>query len=467
MKKNYNYAYGNLLESWTSNIKVLGDYGFNTEVQKLGEFNFTSPCLKRLKSVIEQFEEVRIDEPELKYDEEKDAALQLHEYQLSILLARDSSNEQAQSSSEIQRKVASHALTRTRQDFEFVYKDVKSELTSMCMQNNIEGFIGFLSESPWAAGTLVETGLGLSIKLLEQNNFEMLNLIFKYDASISEYKLEVLKLALFQKNSDAVKFLVMDKYSQEEVSSILGSKEYYSSSQEVVSELTEFLSGSQDELSAKSYGGMFLYSNSRYEDAIALFEEVIDKGVGRQKQVAQFYKGLCLQYSGDKANAISAFQLIMEGDIDEYYDSTSSIKNHAQEHLNSLNRIVERQESVAGLKKVWEENNNDFLLKHKESLTSALQHLSDHMNAPKDLTMYVKEVISTLSRIKFISLKQDAPKEIVSAEEFHDLPELYSQMLGSIDRKILHVYNTAVKEIDNTISLVGQITDGLIIDDTL
>jgi len=467
MKKNYNYAYGNLLESWTFNIKVLGDYGFKTEVQKLGEFDFTSPCLKRLVSVIEQFEEVRIDEPELKYAEEQDADLQLREYQLSILLAQDNSNEQAQSSSEIQRKVASHALTRTRQDFEFIYKDVKSELTSMCMQNNIKGFIEFLSENPWAARIFVETGLGLSIKLLEQNNFEMLNLIFKYDSSISEYKLEVLKSALVQKNLNAIKFLVMDKYSQEEVSSILGSKEYYSSSQEVISELTKFLSGSQYELSAKSYGGMFLYSNSQYKDAIALFEEVIDNGFGRQKQVAQFYKGLCLQYSGDKDNAISAFQLIMESDIDEYYDNTSSIKNHAQEHLNSLNRIVERQESVARLKKVWEENNNDFLAKYKESLVSTLQHISDHMNAPKDLTIYVKEVISILSRIKFISLKQEAPKKIVSAEEFHDLPELYSQMLESIDERTLEVYNTAIKEIDDTISLIGQITDGLIIDDTL
>ncbi len=39
-----------------------------------------------------------------------------------------------------------------------------------------------------------------------------------------------------------------------------------------------------------------------------------------------------------------------------------------------------------------------------------------------------------IERVEFISLKQEASKEIVSAQEFSDWPEIYSSMTSRLDK---------------------------------
>lgn len=462
MKKNYNYAYDNLLRSWTDNIQALKSNNLTELAQILGDFEFTRSCLERLKGVINQLEELS----------EESLNLPLHDSQPSSLNKRsplmlEDTDEKVMSSSEMQRKMACYSLERTRQDFEFMYKDIKSELAKICQQNDTIKFKELLLVSPWMVGALVEIGKELSIQALTQSNFEMFDLIVLSDSNFSQYKLEVLKTVLFQKNLDVIKFLLAGKYSPGEVSGLLGSKEYYASSREIVEEITKFLSESPAKLSAKNYNAMFLYSNHLYKESIDLFEEVIIEGIGRQKQLAQFYKGLCLQYSGDIVNATVVFKSIVEGDIDEYYDKASSIKHHAQQHLDSLDNILGKQTRIIILEKEWKEDNNPYLEKHKEPLGILLHQIYEHMNSPSDLTVDVKKVISSLSKIKFISIKQDAPKEIVSAQEFLDLPDLYSHMISNLDGAELDRYCKAVQQIEHTIEVIGEITVGLIVSEVL
>lgn len=434
---------------------------------KLYKYWLRSICPRYFSSFCWKIPEVVVDEPKFEYDEKKDPEMQMHEYRLSIIL--DQSDEQVPDDSEIQRKLVSYILTRTKQDFEFLYQDVKAALTTMCMEENSDGFREFLLENPWSVGVLMEIGSRLSIKALELNNFAILSIMFENDPNILEHKLDTLKAALVQQNPETIRFLISeDKYSAEEVSNILGSKEYYSSSIEVIDKLTEFLSESPSKLSAINYKAMFLYSSKQYEDAILLFEEVInDEDNNRQKQVAQFYKGLCLQYSGNSDAAIEAFQLIINSDIDEYYNKNSSIKDHAQEHLDSLKGIVKKKEAITDLQSDLRSTNNEYLKKYIKDLGALLQRLNDCIESTQDLNTVKKEIINTLSRIKFIDLKLDAPREIVSAQEFNDLPELYSQMTDNIDKEALSTYNTAIDKIDNTISLIGEITGGLIIEDVI
>lgn len=464
MKKNYNYAYSNLRESWNSSIRTLNEYGFAADAQDLGELDFTHACLEKLVNKIEQFGEAVIDEPESKYDEEENQESQMLEYQTFPILNKG--DEQETNSYELQRKVICITLTKTQQDFEFLYNDVKAELTDICSKGKADDFRGFLLENPWSSRVLVEIGFRLSMKALELKNYGILSLLFENDSNIPKYKVDLLKASLSQNDLNTVEFLLeRDKYSVEEVRCILGTTEYYSSSEGIVDKLTEFLSGSSQQLIAIDYKAMFLYSHKQYEEAIALFNQVESEGENREKQMAQFYKGLCLQYSRNSDGAIEVFRSIIEGSIDEYYDNTSSIKDHAQKHLDSLDNIVGKKAKTATLKTHWESIDNVYLKSHVESLKGLFQGIKEHMDSPQELTAYTKEIISTLSRIKFIALKQKAPMEIVAAQEFSDLQDLYSHMTENINAEELNAYNSAVEEIDGTILLIGDITYGLTIED--
>ncbi len=447
MKKNYNYAYDNLLRSWSDSVEALKSNNLAGMLQVLGEFRFTRLCLEKLKDVINQLEDV--DQVESKHNGE----------------SLDREGEVV--ASEMQRKMACYQLERTKQDFEFMYEDIKADLTGICRSNDIMRFEELLpSTIPWMVGALTEVSRALSTQALSQGNFKMFSLIVLNDPNFSQYKLELLKTVLSEKNLSALKFLLVDMYSPGEVSSLLGSKEYYASSVEVVEEVTKFLSNGPAKLSAMSYNAMFLYSNHQYDQAVHLFEVVIDEGVGRQKQVAQFYVGLCCQYSGDIGKAVAVFRSIIEGDIDEFYDKTSSIKQHAQRHLDSLDSILGKQVRIGALEKEWIEGQNLYLEKYKGSLGSLLHQVYEDMNSPSNLTVSVKKVLGSLSKIKFIDLKQEAPK-IASVQEFFDLPDLYDRMISSLDTTELGRYCEAVQRIEHTIEVIGETTAGLVVTDVL
>lgn len=71
-----------------------------------------------------------------------------------------------------------------------------------------------------------------------------------------------------------------------------------------------------------------------------------------------------------------------------------------------------------------------------------------------------------IERVEFISLKQEASKE-VSAQEFSDLPEIYSSMTSRLDKAELDKYHQAMERIEHTIEVVGKTTAGLIVSDVL
>lgn len=308
--KNYNYAHDGLRESWSSGAKELSKLAEMRETgltETLGKFEFTCSCLERLVNVITQLEEI-------------DGS-------------REFNRDEAMSRSEMQWKMTCFVLERIRYDFGWIYGDVKSNLTQICHKNEIGEFEKLLSESSWMVGALAEIGKELSIEALSKKNFKMFDLIASKDPNFSQHRIEILKTVLSKKDLDAAQFL-LSKCSPEDISNVLGSKEYYGSSREVIEEITKFCS---NELSAKKYKAMFLYSKGEYGDAVGLFDEVIKGGAGREKQIAQYYKGLCLQYSGgSKEEVTRAFKSVMESDIDGYYDKTSSIKQHAEKRLDSL-----------------------------------------------------------------------------------------------------------------------------------
>lgn len=70
-----------------------------------------------------------------------------------------------------------------------------------------------------------------------------------------------------------------------------------------------------------------------------------------------------------------------------------------------------------------------------------------------------------IERVEFISLKQDASKEVF-AQEFSDLPEIYSSITSRLDKAELE-YHKAMERIEHTIEVVGETTAGLIVSDVL
>jgi hypothetical protein len=445
--KNYNYAYDNLLKSWSSGTKELSRLAEMGEIElteTLGEFEFTSSCLKRLENMITQLEE--IDD------------------------SRGFNRDEAMSRSEMQRKMTWFLLERTRQDFGFIYANIKSDLTEIA-RGRVAEFEELLSKSPWMVGALAEIGKELSIEALSEKNFEMFSLIASKDPNFSQYKPELLKTVLSEKNLGTLKFLLVDMYSPGEVSSVLGSKEYYASSREIIEEITKFLS---DNPSAVSYKAMFLYSQGIYPEAGVLFEGV--HGEGREKQIAQYYKGLCFQYSGDSKGATGAFESVIKSDTDGCYDKTSSIKQHAQQHLDSLKG---EKTPVEKLAVTWKEIANSYLKKYEAVISAALSKVCASLPpsspnepgvisgtsvvqspSPSKLAAAVEEAKKVLSKIKFINLKQDAPPEIVSAQEFRDLPKIYSSLVSKLDKAELGKYCAAVEQIEDAIKVVGETVAG-------
>lgn len=76
--------------------------------------------------------------------------------------------------------------------------------------------------------------------------------------------------------------------------------------------------------------------------------------------------------------------------------------------------------------------------------------------SPSELAEEAKEV---LFKIKFINLKQDPPSKIVSAQEFRDLPRIYSSLVSKLDKAEkakLDEYCTAVAQIEEAIKVVGE-----------
>ncbi len=76
--------------------------------------------------------------------------------------------------------------------------------------------------------------------------------------------------------------------------------------------------------------------------------------------------------------------------------------------------------------------------------------------SPSELAEEAKEV---LFKIKFINLKQDTPSKIVSAQEFRDLPRIYSSLVSKLDKAEkakLDEYCTAVAQIEEAIKVVGE-----------
>lgn len=465
MKKNYNYAYGNLMKSWGSSTKELSklaEMGETGLTKTLGKFEFNYSCLERLENMITQLEEI---DDSLGFD-----------------------RDEAVSRSEMQRKIARVLLERTRQDFGWVYKDVKSDLTRIYQKNGISKFEELLSESPWMVGVLAEIGKELSIYALSESDskerdFKMFDLIASKDPDFSQYKFEILKTQLSEGLGVVKSLLASGGYSSREgLPGLLGSKEYYASSEGIVEVITGFLADGPHKLSAMNYEAMFLYYKGEYKKAVGLFDkvikdEVIKDGAGREKQIAQYYKGLCLQYSGDSKGATGAFESVIKSDTDERYDATSSVKQHAKERLDSLERKKTPVEELAAKLKG---SANSYLEKYAAAISDALGKvcaslplsLSNepgeisavvHPHSPSKLAIAVEEAKKVLSKIKFIDLKQETPSKIVSAQEFRDLPKIYSSLVSKLDEaeeKKLAEYCAAVKHIEEAINVVGETETG-------
>ena len=450
MKKNYNHAHDNLMKSWSSSTKELSKLAEMRETgltETLGKFEFTHACLERLENVITQLEEADAAE-ELEHEEflssqlsDQPSGLSDQPSGLKPQVALGSVSEIALDHSEMQRKMTCFMLERMRHDFGWIYRDVKSDLTQICYKNEIEEFKKLLLESPWMKGVLAEIGKELSIYALSESDskkrgFEMFDLIASKDSNFSQYKFEILKTL---SKESVIEFLLSS-----------AANKYYSPS-----EVSHVL------------------SKSHYEGAVGLFEKVIIEGVGRT-QLAQYCKGEYLQYAGDSKGATGAFQSAMEGD--------ASVKEDAQERLASLDSIPAKQrieELAAKLKGVA----NSYLKEYEAVISDALGKVCDSLtpsspnepaviigvsmvqppSSPSKLAEAVEGAKKVLSKIKFINLKQDAPPEIVSAQEFRDLPKIYSSLVSKLDKaekEKLVEYCAAVEHIEEAIKVVGETETG-------
>jgi tetratricopeptide (TPR) repeat protein len=433
LKPDHNCAYDDLLTRWSSSIAFLEQRKCAEKVNDLGELILNNAWLESLENKIRDVNE-RVE----KYREENG---------MGAILTDD--------------EVILGLLIRTKQDFSLLYRYVKSEFETICNDGSSDALINFLSENLWSVELLSDIGFSLSKIALASSNINILGIIFEQDRKIAEYKMEFLNLVLVQKNLDVINFLVGEgKYSTGEILSILRSEEYYSLSKEIVDVLTKFLSTNGHNAEALYYKAMFLYKSDDFEEAKLLFDEVLScsESVSAQKQNAQLYKGLCLQYLGQIDDAKAIFESVLK-EKDDYLLVTDAV----QKSLDLLNNLRSRIELVETLIERWSSGENNLLSKHTESIEQYLQKLKENME-PKTLTAAknVKQEIDTLLLgIKHISLKQDAPREVVSAQEFEDLPDLHAHMIQGIDEAVLQEYTTAVKEIDYTMTTIGEITEGL------
>ena len=411
-------------------------------------------------------------------------------YQKQILLAEDLDDEKdldpEARTQEIYLKTAKNLLVRYRDSVENLLKEVYLEIKGFFKKREYEKLKDLLQGSDWMKGTLSyedKYNKKLGILAIELPDLYMLSIIFDQDPEIEQYKQSLLIQTIQQGNVQVVKMLFgTGKYQPEDLAQLLGCKCYYGTTQEIIELFAQQLQGSEQEIQSIYYQAMYFYKQGGFEPALKLFERVSGQDSAFALD-ALLHLGLCHQAikTIDKAREIFKQVVVQqkeeEAEVIPVLNSTERIKKIAQEHLNAIEAQESRKEAlynkVSQLQQLGEEKDNsdiyqNFSQEHLNNIVQSLNKLGEFLDDPSQTTHTYNELQQHLCQIKYVWLKNKFPEEFILMQEFSDIEELQISFKEKLNPENLDAlqrdYTIITKIVEDTISLIGDTTEGLLVE---
>jgi tetratricopeptide (TPR) repeat protein len=218
------------------------------------------------------------------------------------------------------------------------------------------------------------------------------------------------------------------------------------------------------------YKGMLKYHNKQFQEAIPFFEHVTSSDLS---QHALFYKGCCYQYLLDTAKAMEYFQSLSDNPAlnNNLADDVQKHKEAIQNRATNIGKYAEHQGNVDILLQNIEHNNIlKMLLFNDHRFMQTVQNFMNKIREHVDdlgVTTHFKELKQLLAETKYARIKKLVKDEVVVAEEFKDVPVIYNQLTTqpTFDQQEHTDYIGALTILDDTLVLIGKVSQGMIVDD--
>ena len=464
MKKNYNYAYQELQKT-RAELKGLVPSNI---LSIIDDSKLTQKSLDNLNSALEiihsskQAQDSSVKQ-KITVDTSASPEDQLQDFWKQAI--QDDSPEVPISKEQSNYLVAERLLERYRDDFEHLLKDVYTDIKRLCIANNTSSIESLLSESSWMLDVLPERSGELGILAAAKDSSELLKIIYP---AVKEDKLNLLGIATKNGKIDCVKFLLAQ---DADPIALLGTDAY--NNNEVIVELFDkHLEGKN--ILGKHYKGMFFYKEQKYDEAISIFQKVIDS----QENIAicaLLYQGFCYQYSKNYELAKNILAKVEDFNSD-YYDRDNICKV-AREHLEQISNMENsqhrRSEQEIKLTKLSEELAQGAIAKSilpddfAQQLESYFNYLGSKPD-PQSATKDYKNLQTELNEAKYIKIKTKFDEKVVIAAEFKAIPELINHFQSNFtneDQKALKNYGELLRFVDEVSNLLGEMSVGMIIED--
>lgn len=470
MKKNYNYAYTCLQESKEYTKRLLA---FDPDILSvINDSKLTQESLDSLDKALNLIEVYtkNDDGKKLKID----SSLPQHRQYITYLTQyqKNYPSESPLPEQKLRYLVAERTLERYRDDFGQLLVDVFGELRKLCSQGDNDNLTKLLSVSPWIENVLPERHNELGILAAMTGRTKILEVIYPV-VKDQDNEQKILSAAVKYDNIACIEYLLANGADP---LPLLGTDNYYNN-ESVVNLLTEHLYKKEEYVFSNYYKGMFLYKGQRYKEAVEVFQKVIDCKPNDDTSsglviCSLLYQGYCNQYLKEYGEAKKIFQKVKDYES-SYYDIVN-IKNKAKKHLNEVESIVfklqEKDTKQKEISTLLEKVLQDDILHHKFP-ENFIQKVTEFCNSLeiKDshtITELYKELQQTFVEVKHVKIRQVLSENVLLASKFEDIKEIHgSFVLTDKDKQAYEAYKKAVDIIDNAQMLIGDISQGMVIED--
>lgn len=391
------------------------------------------------------------------------------DYQSSIIM--DDTQEKLLPQGMMNYKVVEMMLVRYRDDFQYLLSNIYNDIKRLCVSEDNNGLNILLIENIWMSDLLSYSDGELGV-LAAKNGYEkILAVLYSKSPEMKNYSQKFLNVAVESNQLPCVQYLLEQGADP---LPLLGTENYYKNEQ-IVDLFTEYLISQGNTLNSNFYKGMYLYKSNKYDKAINSLQEVVALNSDSDFTILSFYYlGLCCQYSKEYDDAKLYFNKVIG--CETTYSDQIKIKSDAQEHIKVISSLKEATEKFG---------------EHQHKIQVMLQHI-DHNEILKkilysefepkvsnfmtkileqnsvDITKSFKELQQLLAETKYIKIIKEVPEKILLALEFEDVQQIRDQFTTEFieqDQRYYHTYTEALSIISDTSKLIGEVSNGMIIED--
>ncbi len=456
MKKNYAYAY-KTLQKTGKNAKKLLPKSILVKIDD-SKLNYNSlDSLNKALELLGHYTYTREETTSIIIDHSLPETTQLQNYQMQVISSGDRNT--SFSLDEMNFKIAERNLERYQSDFYQLLSDIYKNIKMLCIENNSEELKNLLSENIWMKDMLADYNGELGILMAQQGKKDILEIIYP---QLQEYKQNMLSVAAENNQESCVKYL-LDQGA--DPIPLLKTNNYYKNT--VIADLFIDSLYQQNLTKVGNYHkGRCLYEDNKFEDAIKVFEDVDDNSPLFIH--ALYFKGLCYQHSKQYQLAKEVFQNVQE------LSNITEIKIKAEQGFKNVELLISQEKRteqtktniLSSLEKAISNTliNNEINQEFKKDVVNFCDSLEKLEHS--EITKKYKCLEQKLNKAKYIEIGNNIDNKILIASKFENIPSLFKQYVpNSEEEKKYQDYKNAIDIVDETLKLIGEISQGLVIED--